>query len=160
MDLGGLTPPSPLYTDNPPGQTNSHPHLLGLLYSSHALQKCLAPPPNPTYPSLPSHAASAATANRSTPPGYSCFHGSHVFCTCGVKTAKGPLPLIQRPRHRLVESAAAHLPACRACANTPGVIVNTCFSSRFAANQGGGALKCVSALVTSSVSSEAVSRHL
>lgn len=109
-------PPAPPH--DPPGQTNTpapsstptlplahtHPHLLVLLYSSHALQKCLTPTPPPrhphTYPTLleqpvphsthsHTHMRSiSSTANRSTALGYSCFHGSHVFCTCGMRRSR------------------------------------------------------------------------
>lgn len=110
---------------DPPGQTNTpphthpslpsshwhtqtvrHTHLLILLYSSHALQKCLTPTPTTTpqhtrtYPtpleqsvphSLHTHTLAAAAAPQRIAAlalGYSCFHGSHVFCTCRIRRSR------------------------------------------------------------------------
>lgn len=83
-----------LYPHLPPSHwhTQTGTHLLILLYSSHALEKCLTPLQTHIF-YHPDGSAShthtyTQTCARTQPLPISwihCFHGSHVFCTCRMR---------------------------------------------------------------------------
>lgn len=124
-----------LYPHLPPSHwhTQTATHLLILLYSSHALEKCLTPfqthifrHPHGSVSHTHMHTCARMHA---LPVSWShCFHGSHVFCTCrmrqtGLSEGKETTPINSMACYWL--TACSCTPICRARTHAPMHRVST-----------------------------------